>query len=418
VHWKTTEVGSTAFAATLVLALACRSQGPFACIEHGQCVDGDRMGTCQPNGYCSFDDPTCPSGQRYGAHAGRGLAGTCVGDGDEDTGEDTFAEGMSESGMVSGGSNEATGHATTTVDTTGCPSNTWHRDADGDGFGDPDEIESACEPPTGYVADGTDCDDTDPRVNPAHLGCPNPTSLVGWWRFDGRGMAVFGDDSDYGNDGSPIGGPTNTVMGPYREALRLDGSTQAVDVSNVTSDLAPTGAPTDAGTLEAWVRSDGPNEPCQPPANCAELIVHVGPSDPDPHPLPIDGLGPHPEAHLHLLFDYDDETWSWNMYVGDDDANCRPSSAAAGLHVALGQWTHVAGTWSEGTCRLYVDGTLVDEIPLEATPPGLWDAAIIGTVIDHNRRWLHGAIDEVMLFTEARTEEEIRADCGAPQCTR
>jgi hypothetical protein len=379
-------------------------------------MTGERMGRCQRNGYCSFDDPACPSGQRYGEHAGDGLAGVCVDEVDDPTPTSGIADDGTSSSSSTGDASESTDAETQHVDTA-CELHAWHRDADGDGFGDPDEVESACDPPIGYVEDGTDCDDDDPRVNPAHLGCPNPESLVGWWRFDGEGGRTFEDGSDHDNHGTPVGVPTTGIMGPYREALLLDGSTQAIDVSGVTGDFASGGDPPAAGTLEAWVRSDGPNEPCQPFVNCAEIMVHVGPSDPEPHPThQIDGFGPHVEAHLHLLFDDDDETWSWQLYVGDDDTNCRPSSAAAGVHLVPGQWTHVAGTWSDGTCRLYVDGTLVDELPLGTMPPGVWDAAIIGTVIDHNRRWLHGAIDEVMIFTEARTADQIRADCGAPQC--
>jgi hypothetical protein len=41
---------------------------------------------------------------------------------------------------------------------------TWHPDADGDGFGDPANSVEACEQPEGYVVDDTDCDDTDPNV--------------------------------------------------------------------------------------------------------------------------------------------------------------------------------------------------------------------------------------------------------------
>ena len=38
---------------------------------------------------------------------------------------------------------------------------TWYADADGDGYGDADLTESACEAPSGYVEEGEDCDDDD-----------------------------------------------------------------------------------------------------------------------------------------------------------------------------------------------------------------------------------------------------------------
>jgi len=43
---------------------------------------------------------------------------------------------------------------------------TWHLDADGDGFGNPDWGEDACAAASGWVADATDCDDLDPTVHP------------------------------------------------------------------------------------------------------------------------------------------------------------------------------------------------------------------------------------------------------------
>ena len=41
---------------------------------------------------------------------------------------------------------------------------TWYLDADDDGYGDATHEVTACEPPAGYVADGTDCDDDDSDV--------------------------------------------------------------------------------------------------------------------------------------------------------------------------------------------------------------------------------------------------------------
>ncbi len=52
-----------------------------------------------------------------------------------------------------------------------CPTPaTFFQDADGDGFGDPTVRVLACTQPTGFVLDGTDCDDANPAVNPGVAG--------------------------------------------------------------------------------------------------------------------------------------------------------------------------------------------------------------------------------------------------------
>jgi hypothetical protein len=43
---------------------------------------------------------------------------------------------------------------------------TWYRDNDFDSYGNPDDTYVACEPPTGYVSDRSDCEDDLPLVNP------------------------------------------------------------------------------------------------------------------------------------------------------------------------------------------------------------------------------------------------------------
>jgi hypothetical protein len=44
---------------------------------------------------------------------------------------------------------------------------TWHRDGDGDGFGDPNNYIYQCDRPKGYVANAVDCDDRDAKIGAA-----------------------------------------------------------------------------------------------------------------------------------------------------------------------------------------------------------------------------------------------------------
>jgi hypothetical protein len=76
---------------------------------------------------------------------------------------------------------------------------TWHRDADGDGAGDPARARATCDPGPGWVADDTDCDDGAEDVYP---GTPDA------W-YDGIDADCAGDDDwDRDRDGSrdPTGG--------------------------------------------------------------------------------------------------------------------------------------------------------------------------------------------------------------------
>ncbi len=54
----------------------------------------------------------------------------------------------------------------TTDEASAVDADTWYLDDDSDGYGDPSVTSTACSAPSGYVAAGTDCDDTDANVSP------------------------------------------------------------------------------------------------------------------------------------------------------------------------------------------------------------------------------------------------------------
>jgi hypothetical protein len=67
-----------AVVALLGLALTgCGGGNAFACDDDAQC-DPATGGRCEITGFCSFPDPECLSGYRYGTHAGGGLASSCT----------------------------------------------------------------------------------------------------------------------------------------------------------------------------------------------------------------------------------------------------------------------------------------------------------------------------------------------------
>ena len=79
---------------------------------------------------------------------------------------------------------------------------TWQLDADGDGYGDPDSVATACQQPSGYVDDASDCDDAEEEIHPGASescngrddDCDGETDedMMETWYADGDGDG-FGD---------------------------------------------------------------------------------------------------------------------------------------------------------------------------------------------------------------------------------
>ena len=71
------------------------------------------------------------------------------------------------------------------------PVSSWYADDDGDGYGDAADSVAVCDPPAGYVAEATDCNDGDPAVSPG-----DPERCDNALDDDCDGTVVIGEDAD------------------------------------------------------------------------------------------------------------------------------------------------------------------------------------------------------------------------------
>jgi len=109
---------------------------------------------------------------------------------------------------------------------------TWYRDADSDGYGTSSTTDVACDSPSGYVADATDCDDTASDVNPGQTescndvddDCDSSTdedaSDASTWYAD--------DDSDTYGDASVTQDACDQPAGYVAEATDCDDTNSTI----------------------------------------------------------------------------------------------------------------------------------------------------------------------------------------------
>ena len=117
----------------------------------------------------------------------------------------------------------------------------WYADADGDGYGDADDVLNSCNPPVGYVADNTDCVDTSTNHHPgaAEEDCTDPEDYncdgsVGYADVDGDGFAACEDCEDSvaainPNAGEVCDGADNDCDGDVDEDDAADAFTWYLD---------------------------------------------------------------------------------------------------------------------------------------------------------------------------------------------
>ena len=199
--------------------------------------------------------------------------------------------------------------------------------------------------------------------------------LVGHWPLDDGSGAVAVDATGNGHDGDLIDGPT-WAEGLYGGALLFGGSPAKVDVPYST-DLNP-----EEFTASVW-------------------------ANPDPggsgHRSPITSRDDFPTAGYII---YVEPGGNWEFWIGNG-TNWTPARGSA---AALGEWTHVAGTYKDSQLKMYVNGELDAEetgtIALNTQRPLRIGAG--QTDGPGNYFWV-GLVDDVAVFNHAMTQAEIKS---------
>ncbi len=293
----------------------------------------------------------------------------------------------------------------------GCADPSFYPDLDEDGFGDPDG-EARCEPAAGRVDNHDDCDDSDPRVRPGGLLCPSSPDLVAWLSFDEQ-RPPYMDRSGNGNHGldAADGGPiTGEDWGGFPPAVVFIDQGHSVDLDEAVADLIEPSGIAPAGTIELWARADMLPVDCpRGTVHCADIVLYLGSPDGD-------GFGPSGAVHIHVLETPMGHVWQGRVLRDAGTACTAPTDEGlAEAVVDVGEWVHLAFAWQQGSeCKLYVDGQPLGSQMVDAIG-GPWSVGRVARAPEvtqpANPRYFGGAVDEIMIFSDVRSADEILSDC-------
>ncbi|MEM9459408.1 MAG: LamG domain-containing protein [Myxococcota bacterium] len=341
----------------LVLSLgACDNTGAFECQSDAQCnLHAD--GQCQPSGYCSFADPNCTSGHRYGLHSGP-WAGTCV---DPTLGTTTHHD-LPHDQPSEGSTHEA---MSSTDDAIFDGSSTAHRGSTGN---DPPEDQDD-ETSTGVAETG------EPPLDP---------DLVLWLQLEPGFPGVARDSSLEGQDGScePPGCPAS-APGLLGQGVDFDGIDDAIVVPH-----GPRLETYEGLTVATWLWLDA-----QPTTHDALLTKPLG-------------AGIYNSWELYFFPDGNHSNLQFKMLIGGIE------------HYVLlpgpfttGHWMHLAATWDTEHLKLWIDGVEIGS----ASAPGIElddHPVYVGADDDHGPSLIghfDGRMDDVRIYRRALEAVEIEA---------
>jgi N-acetylneuraminic acid mutarotase len=134
-----------------------------------------------------------------------------------------------------------------------CVATRYHRDADGDGYGDPGLFVESCSQPAGFVADGSDCNDADPGfwgvpTEVRDLTFTDATTLA-WVPPAGPGAAVVVYDAIRSESAADFVSGATCVASDSSSTLSDDPMTPAHNGAFFYLVRAQTGCPNGQGPL-------------------------------------------------------------------------------------------------------------------------------------------------------------------------
>ncbi len=120
----------------------------FVCSSNAECTEAEG-GRCEASGACSFPDPTCPTGRRYGEAGNPQVAGACVPPEDVGSTGATGDEASSTANSQSGGaaSTSTTDLGTTTLDGSSSGGSSSGGSSESSTGGDASSSSTGSEPP-------------------------------------------------------------------------------------------------------------------------------------------------------------------------------------------------------------------------------------------------------------------------------
>ena len=348
-------------------AAGCNTPDAFACSNSAQCATPDVDGPCEGSGFCSFPDPDCPSGRRYGGLSGA-LSNACVDDPEQGT--DVTSGNATSSEVTSSPATSSPGEATS--------------DAASSSSGDTLAITSGPQTSTTDTGDMTTAaseSSSSTSDSSSSGGVAVPDGLIGWWRLNDDPNDGVLDSSGNANHGTCFG----PCPEPSDEGYYAFDGTQIIEIPG-----GQFGG--DTFTIAVWTRPDV--------------------SDPEPDPIvftkPV-GAGVWNSWGIH----YNSGFNRLEFVIGNPESN----QQVVLLDPAAG-WHHYAGRFDGSEATLFVDG---EELETISVPEGFFGVdgsdVYIGGDQDNDTppdpRFV-GELDDVRYYDRLLTNDEIAELAAMP----